>query len=1080
VNWTSGETTVSDNNPFTFSLTQDTVLRANFIAIEYSITYELNGGVNHTDNPATYTVESDTITLKAPTRSGYDFAGWTGSNSIAAGSTGDTIVAAQWTAINYTVTYELNGGVNHTDNPATYTVESDTIVLKAPTKTAYNFAGWTEGDSIAAGSTGNKTFTAQWTAIAYNIAYELNGGVNHADNPVTYTVESATITLKAPTRSGYDFAGWTGSNSIAAGSTGDTIVAAQWTAINYTVTYELNGGVNHTDNPATYTVESDTIVLKAPTKTAYNFTGWAEGDSIAAGSTGNKTFTAQWTAIAYTITYELNGGVNHADNPATYTVESATITLKAPTRSGYDFAGWTGSNSIAAGSTGDTIVAAQWTAINYTVTYELNGGVNHTDNPATYTVESDTIFLKAPTKTAYNFTGWTEGDSIAAGSTGNKTFTAQWTAIAYTITYELNGGVNHTDNPAIYTVESATITLKAPTRSGYDFTGWTGSDSIAAGSMGDTIVAAQWTVINYTVGYELNGGVNHAANPASYTVDSAEIVLQAPTKTGYDFAGWAEGNNIAAGSTGDTIFTAQWTAIAYTIAYELNGGVNNSANPATYTIEDAVILQNPTKTGYDFVTWTEGADIAAGSTGDKTFTAQWAVINYTVAYELNGGVNHADNPATYTVDSAEIVLKTPTKAGYDFAGWAEGDSIAAGSTGDKTFTAQWTVITYTIGYELNGGTNHSANPASYTVDSAEIVLKTPTKTGYNFTGWAEGSRIAAGSTGDKTFTAQWTLVAYLITYELDGGVNHADNPASYTIESAAIVLQNPSKEGFNFEGWAEGGSIAAGSTGDKTFTAKWICHEANIEEITIGGVELDEEVTEDGVIEYTAPDCEETSVSLDLGASSQANITINGTPYTAGQEIALQGDVTTVNITVASETGDNVKDYTLQIAAPLNVSSLYYQRWSDVVTINRNPQTNGGYDVSDVRWYKEDGTPVGNSGYIQLQGTETVDDYYTEVKTVETNAWHRVCATEETRSVEKVVAYPNPVARGESVTLQLPESFKGSLLKIYNLQGALVKSDLPLPATSNSINVSDLVSGIYMLHVTNKDGNRKVVKIIVE
>jgi uncharacterized repeat protein (TIGR02543 family) len=204
------------------------------------------------------------------------------------------------------------------------------------------------------------------------------------------------------------------------------------------------------------------------------------------------------------------------------------------------------------------------------------------------------------------------------------------------------------------------------------------------------------------------------------------------------------------------------------------------------------------------------------------YTAEYDSITtiYLVNYVLNGGVNNCNNPAYYTVTSPLINLQNPTKNGYEFAGWAEGDSIAGGSSGNKTFTAQWTAIVYQINYVLNGGTNHADNPATYTIESA-ITLQNPTKTGYDFAGWAEGSTIAAGSTGNKVFTAQWTATVYQINYELNGGTNHADNPATYTIESALITLKNPTKEDYEFDGWAEGNTIAAGSTGNKTFTAQW-------------------------------------------------------------------------------------------------------------------------------------------------------------------------------------------------------------------------------------------------------------------
>ena len=70
----------------------------------------------------------------------------------------------------------------------------------------------------------------------------------------------------------------------------------------------------------------------------------------------------------------------------------------------------------------------------YNITYNLDGGTNNNSNPASYNKETDTIYLKDPTKTGYAFTGWTTDTittpeknlTIEKGSTGNKTFTANW------------------------------------------------------------------------------------------------------------------------------------------------------------------------------------------------------------------------------------------------------------------------------------------------------------------------------------------------------------------------------------------------------------------------------------------------------------------------------------------------------------------------------------------------------------------------------------------------------------------------------------------------------------------------------
>jgi len=799
--------------------------------LSYTITYVMNGGTNNVANPASYTVLNTPITLAVPTRTGYTFSGWSDGGLIPSGSTGAKSFTATWTITNYNITYDLAGGINNPSNPFAYTISSPKITLGNPTRAGYTFLNWSPSNTILAGSTGDKSFTASWSApLSYNITYVMNGGTNNAANPATYTVADGTITLAAPTRNGYTFNGWSDSGVIPSGSTGNKTFTASWSAaIVYNITYNMAGGTNASANPATYTVESSTITLAAPTREGYNFLGWDPSGSILAGSTGDKAFTAVWSAaIAYNITYNTAGGVNDSTNPATYTIESADITLAAPTRDGYTFLGWDPTGFIANGSTGDKSFTATWsTAIDYIITYNMAGGVNASTNPATYNIESADITLAAPTRDGYNFLGWDPTGFIANGSTGDKAFTATWSAaVVYNITYNLAGGVNDSTNPATYTIESGTITLAAPSRTGYNFLGWNPTGSVPAGSTGDKAFTATWSAaVVYNITYNLAGGVNASSNPSTYTIESAAITLAAPTRSGYNFVGWNPGGGVPAGSTGNKSFTAEWSAaIVYNITYNLGGGTNNPSNPATYTIESAAIaLAAPTRTGYNFLSWNPAGNIAAGSTGNKTFTARWsAPIRYSISYTLNGGTNNLLNPSSYTITSPAITLRDPVRLGYDFAGWTPTNSIPTGSTGDKSFAATWTPKTYAIHYDLSGGINDPANPASFTTETPTISLANPTRAGYNFWFWFPLDNIPQGSIGDRYVWAVWTApINYSITYNLNGGTNNPSNPSMYNVNSALITLGNPTRDGYTFAGWSPSDSIGSGSTGDRSFTASW-------------------------------------------------------------------------------------------------------------------------------------------------------------------------------------------------------------------------------------------------------------------
>ena len=380
-------------------------LWAKFTPIEYAISYHVDEGGNPAENPATYTLESEKISLAAASKEGYSFMGWfanaefTGEaiTEIAKGSKGNMSLWAKYTPIEYAITYHVDEGENPAENPANYTIESDKISLAPATisKDDYEFKGWYDNaeltgeaiTEIATGSNGNMSLWAKFGPLEYAITYYVDEGENSAENPATYTLESEKISLAAASKEGYSFEGWyanaelTGEaiTEIAAGSKGEISLWAKYTPIEYVITYHLNEGENAAENPANYTIISDKISLAAASKEAYTFAGWYANEEftgetiteIVAGSKGEISLWAKYTPIEYTITYHLNEGENAAENPATYTIESDKIVLAAPSKENSNFEGWYANNEftgksiteIATGSKGDRELWANWEKI---------------------------------------------------------------------------------------------------------------------------------------------------------------------------------------------------------------------------------------------------------------------------------------------------------------------------------------------------------------------------------------------------------------------------------------------------------------------------------------------------------------------------------------------------------------------------------------------------------------------------------------------------------------------------------------------------------------------------------------------
>ena len=506
----------------------------------YAVTLHPNGGTINNGNVTEYIYgvgatlpTADDMTYTVHTFKGwYDNEGLTGDPVMAIGGTemGNKEYWAKWTINQYTITFDTDGG----SEVAPITQDYGTAITAPadPTREGYTFTGW-DTAIPATMPAHNMTITAQWTVNQYTITFDTDGGSEVA--PITQDYGSAITAPAAPTREGYTFTGWD-KTIPATMPAGDMTITAQWTVNQYTITYDLDGGTAE-GNPDTYTVETDAFTLKNPTRPGYTFTGWSgtglTGEdnltvTIPKGSTGNRSYTAHWSLNTYSITYDLNGGTA-SGNPTSYTVESATITLNQPTKTGYTFTGWSGTDltgednltvTIPAGSTGDRSYTAHWSLNTYSITYDLDGGTA-SGNPDFYTVESSTITLNPPTRTGYTFIGWSGTDlsgsdnltvTIPAGSIGNCSYIAHWSLNIYSITYDLDGGTA-LGNPDFYTVESSAITLNEPTKAGYVFTGWSGTDLVGEDNLTVTIPAGSIGDRRYTAHWEFDPTIIAALNP---------------------------------------------------------------------------------------------------------------------------------------------------------------------------------------------------------------------------------------------------------------------------------------------------------------------------------------------------------------------------------------------------------------------------------------------------------------------------------------------------------------------------------------------------------------------------------------
>lgn len=929
------------------------------------------------------TVFNGSSTYSAPStknyvRPGYVHTGWAGattpggipntsytstnSSGIGYGTSkgGSLFLYPTWTLREYTITYDLNtndgkqgAATNANGAPTTYNITSS-ATLPLPTRHGYYFKGWVltkkaypkiDGGTIESSidnlvnldmsqscdnddpwSVGT-TYQPWWNGSAYTAGQSLNGKNGHIWLKATWEETPFTATFN------YD--------SVPAGATG--------------LTATPNGQVN-------YNVNNTFTFPQNATKPYYTFNGanngwkvttpdgsWSSGAPFNAGSTtsvgnyGNPTFTAQYTPIQYTITFDPNGGgdvpsnydPDHISNKFHYTYES-TDTLPATGRLGYTFGGWQPTSTVTeewdssqivwngnatyTGTSlnhkhGDVTLVAQWNTVSSKVHYVLGTGESLTGAVMTpsYSFDSEYNFaLDTATKTGYTFVRWRIIPPPGSGNTYYDNYYSQ---------YYADNGVNVPD-------ANRWTMSKDEGESFYSLA--SGSFVLPQGKIGDVWLAPEFTPITYTLSYNANGG--SACAPKTYTIEDT-LTLASTSQKGYDFSGWtaaltnagsgevhnwtASSYNFGAqlsGMYGNVTLTAQKEPAHYTITLDVNGGDPLANNTRDYTIETSTVLPQPTRTGFTFLYWevAGGDDLANPSTwyddldntrqytdtlpnrcyGNVKLVAQWEHTAYRIDKDGFG-------EQTYYID-VPFTLGGATQPGYTFVNWNVVNN-AGNWVKDVTYTAtqdisgmygnvllhpNFTANDYTITFKDKNG--DTTNTVSYTIEDP-ITLPDGTVDGYDFGGWlvsdVEGSDSAGWSNGtdmeagvydagqyygNVTLSPILTPVNYTVTYLSDGGTTYPQLP--YTIEGVAEgfnpALPKPDKTGYDFAGWkvttAAGswtdgdvipaGTYVVGKWGSVTLTAQWSAKSIPVKYIVGDTIRWPDGISKNGTFNEIAPD----------------------------------------------------------------------------------------------------------------------------------------------------------------------------------------------------------------------------------
>lgn len=607
---------------------------------------------------------------------------------------------------------------------------------------------------------------------------------------------------------------------------------ARWQANNYKIAYNLDGGTYGTSHPTS--ADYDTIVtIDNPSKAGYTFTGWTITgyDSTASGhnasawteETGTSyknltatdgatvTFTATWSKEApktarYTVKhYQMNTDGTYPSTPTNMESFSGLIgSSVTPAVKDYgQIFDKPSTKTVTISADGNTTVEYKYPRKKARVIVGKSTGIKTTDPvPGDYAdgYIGQTVTLSAIPETGYRFKNWT---SLLKENYGTVFSTTA--GFNYTLTYNDSTAIQHQYGNGTSTMWGAYMQANAEP-------------------------------ITYNIKYNYNGGIKGAFAPTSAKYNE-DVKISNPTKKNCIFAGWtitgydpntsghssatwtdetgASFKNLASVEGKTVTFTATWVQKDVHLVTISGRGIKLS-KPLSYDghVGETKRITAELKPGYRFVNWTNYYNANEVISTDKDFDykltdkdydnylsdkggtylkSNAVPIDYTITYKLNGGT--ASNPVSYNVESNTFTLNNPTRAGYTFAGWTGTDitgtsktvTINQGSTGNRTYTATWTPVNYTINYDLNGGTVAVSNPTSYNIETPTFALNNPIRLGYVFAGWTGSNgttpqknvSIYKGSTGNKFYKANWTAadVGYTVNhYVMDINGNYPSTP----------------------------------------------------------------------------------------------------------------------------------------------------------------------------------------------------------------------------------------------------------------------------------------------------------------
>lgn len=490
-----------------------------------------------------------------------------------------------------------------------------------------------------------------------------------------------------------------------------------------------------------------------------------------------------------------------------------------------------------------------------TITFAPNGGEGE-EFTRTFDADSFDMPFNTFTKDGFTFAGWgiyPQGEvKYIEGGTykieDSITLYAIWQVNTNTIVFNANGGEGVMENFSLETNVGNMLPYNTFTRKGYTFIGWS-EDSTSQtaeyedhgfymmGTSGTTLYAV-WLANENEMVFNANGGSGIMQTQKIKTGSKEALNNCTFTRDGYSFIGWATTSDgevvysnqaqYTMGTESVYILYAVWDINKVALIYDANGGEGSMSSQLLEPNQEMSLNWNEySKAGYGFKGWSltpngevaykNGANFTMGTTS-ITLYAVWEATDTSICLNPNGGKGVKTTVSAVTDETITLPLNDFTRDGYEFIGWAtisygevkylDGAEYTAGPDVSYNLYAIWSLITYTISYDLDGG-KMEGETETYTIETTSFDLPIPEKAGYVFSGWSgtdingvvKNITVHSGSFGNRSYKANWQVVNYTLTWH-----NTDDEQKTYTFNAEKDLLvqatYTPERVGYTFMGWS--------------------------------------------------------------------------------------------------------------------------------------------------------------------------------------------------------------------------------------------------------------------------------------